>query len=73
MKIDNRFLLPFAGPFVVLGLIRAVWWMAGAPWTEPELGAYLALTFGALGGGAAAAVLFQQGIEIGHIKIGGKQ
>ena len=23
MKIDNRFLLPFAGPFVALGLIRA--------------------------------------------------
>jgi len=72
MKIDNRFLLPFAGPFVALGLIRAVWWLAGASWTEPWFAAAMALIFGAALGGAVSAILFEEGVEIGHIKIGGK-
>ena len=73
MKIDNRILLPFAGPFVALGMIRALWWLAGASWENPALAAFMALFFGVFLGAVLAAILSEARIEIGHIKIGGKE
>jgi hypothetical protein len=46
--------LPFVMPFVVLGLIRVVFWVAGAGWEYPEIAAIAALVAGAFVGKATA-------------------
>ena len=33
-------------PFLLLGLIRLLWFTAGAAWTLPATAAYVSLTFG---------------------------
>lgn len=70
MKIDNRIFLPFIGPFVLLGLIRALWWLAGAEWSDPEPAAVASLIFGILGGALFAETLSYKGVSIGHFTIG---
>jgi hypothetical protein len=70
IRIDNRVLLPFIGPFVLLGLSRLLWWAAGADWTEPEVAAFLSLMVGAAIGVVCAAALWEAKISIGHITIG---
>ena len=69
MKIDNRILLPFVMPFVLLGLFRVVWFVAGAAWTQPEVAAAFSLTIGSLLGGVFAGVLHEDGVTIGHITL----
>ena len=70
MKIDNRVFIPAAGPFVVLALIRVMFWVSGAKWSEPEVVAVLALFLGVSGGIVVMAIMFGGGISIGHITIG---
>ena len=70
MRIDNRVFIPFLGPFVALFAIRAVFWAAGAAWSEPEAGAVASLVLGVLVGSALMSVLFENKITIGHITIG---
>lgn len=69
MKIDNRIFLPFAGPFVFLGFLRLLWWVAGANW-DPNIAAPFAMASGVIGGVLAAGLLFECGISLGHTTIG---
>ncbi len=41
-----RYLLPFIGPFVFLGMARALWFLAGAPWNDPASAAGVSLVVG---------------------------
>lgn len=70
MKIDNRIFIPFAMPFVVLAMIRALFFLAGAPWTEPAVTAMLCFFIGGLAGVILAWVTFEQKYTIGFIQIG---
>ena len=47
-RINITWTLPFIGPFVVLGLARSVWWVAGAAWTDPEAAAGVSLLVGGM-------------------------
>ena len=70
MKIDNRFLLPFVMPFVVLGMLRILWWVAGSDWSDPGLAAVSSMVVGTMAGTGTMAFLFAEEIEIGHITLG---
>ena len=52
-----HWLLPLFGPFVVLGLSRSVWWLAGADWSQPGIAAYVALFFGPVIGFGVAIII----------------
>lgn len=70
MNIDLRLALPFVMPFGILFLARAIFWAAGAEWSEPGLAAFVSLIAGVLSGGFFAGLLFDSDIEIGRIRIG---
>jgi RsiW-degrading membrane proteinase PrsW (M82 family) len=70
MNLDLRVLIPFVLPFVVLGFLRLMFWLAGAPWTEPAVAAVCSVVIGSIFGGAAMALLFVERISIGSIRIG---
>lgn len=70
MKIDNRLFIVPAAPFVCLAIVRAVWWVAGAEWSEPEIGAAISLMVGIVGGCITTGALFAEGVSIGHTTIG---
>ncbi|MGL4635433.1 MAG: hypothetical protein ACRCWF_05580 [Beijerinckiaceae bacterium] len=70
MNIDLRLLIVPVAPFVFLGMSRAVWWVAGAEWSEPEFAAFLALLTGSMIGGIITAILFNEGVHLGHLHIG---
>lgn len=72
MTIDNRLLLPFVMPFVMLFTTRLMWWAAGAAWTEPTVAAVFCTFIGAFIGLIAAIFMWEGDIEIGHIHIGRK-
>jgi hypothetical protein len=69
MYIDFRILLPVFLPFVFLALARAVWWFAGAPWSDPTVAAFASLSLGVIIGGGAGAILYTEGIKIGGIRL----
>jgi hypothetical protein len=70
MKIDNRILLPFALPFVLLGVTRLMWFVAGAEWAHPEVAATICMLGGICLGGIIMGALFDGEKSIGHITIG---
>ena len=41
-------LAPFILPFMILGLARAVWFCAGAPWADPNSAAFASIAGGFL-------------------------
>ena len=43
-------------PFALLGLVRALWFAAGAGWNQPEEAAIACLVFGIVGGVILIAV-----------------
>lgn len=73
MTIDLRILIPFVLPFILLGLTRALWWMAGAEWSDPGAAAAISMFGGFVGGAFLAGCLADQRIEIGKITIGAKK
>jgi len=69
MKIDNRLLLPFVMPFVLLGFIRFFWLVAGGDWSFNGLAALTILTSGALVGIVCMIAAFEDGVSLGQIKL----
>lgn len=69
MKIDIRYLLPLIGPFVFLGLFRAVWFLAGAEWSDPALAAGASLWMGMPSGALLTFLLVENDVSIGHIRL----
>jgi hypothetical protein len=70
MKINNLVFIPFAAPLALLGLFRAVWFFAGAEWSDPDFAAFAAIAFGVPLGAFFAAKLAEKGADIGHTTIG---
>jgi hypothetical protein len=70
MKIDNRIFIVPAMPFAGLFLARAVWWMAGAAWSNPDMAASFCLIFGMLGGAVLVFALNECRISLGTTTIG---
>ena len=70
MKIDSRVLIPFVGPFVILGMIRLLCWLAGAEWSDPGLAVAMSLFIGGMGGTSIMAAMFIGETPIGSITIG---
>ena len=68
--IDNRVLIPFVLPFVLLAMVRLLWFVAGAEWSAPDVAAGLCSFVGIVVGAAVTAVLFADGTEIGGFWIG---
>ena len=54
-RINITWTLPFIGPFIVLGLARAVWWVAGAAWIYPDIAAMVSLLAGVVIGATVSA------------------
>lgn len=73
MYVDNRVLLPFVGPFVVLGMARLAFFLAGAEWSEPEMAAVFSLIFGASLGVFVANVAYETETSLGGFWIGRKR
>lgn len=63
MTIDLKWLLPVVAPFAILGLARAVWFAAGAEWSDPTIAAAMSLIAGLLCGGAVVASLSDRNIR----------
>ena len=53
-RINITWTLPFIGPLMVLGLIRALWWAAGAAWIYPDIAAMFSLFAGVVIGVAVS-------------------
>lgn len=62
MWIDLKYALPFAMPFVFLVLLRALYWLAAAEWSEPGLAAIVSLFAGQFVGWIATAAMRQSGV-----------
>ena len=45
-RINITWTIPFVMPFVFLALSRAIFWCAGATWSEPDVAAVLSLFAG---------------------------
>lgn len=73
MKIDNRIFIPFAMPFVFLGMARVLWFLAGAEWSDPGGAAFMCMIAGVGLGGTIACLMMATGDTIGFIRIGGKK
>jgi hypothetical protein len=63
MTIDLKWLLPVVAPFALLGLARAVWFAAGAEWSQPAFAAFMSLLFGSICGGVTTAILWAEDIR----------
>lgn len=48
---------PLVTPFALIALLRAVFWAAGAEWSEPGLAATYSLVFGIVIGAVISALL----------------
>ena len=70
MYVDNRIFITPCGPFIVLAVIRTLFWAAGSDWAVPGFAAILSLLFGVVGGGFLTLFLFSEKIEIGGFYIG---
>ena len=70
MTIDNRVLLPIAGPFVILGMIRLLCWLAGVEWSQPGIAVVMSIAIGGMGGLAIMAIMMDTGDTIGSFTIG---
>lgn len=70
MKIDIRLFIVPVAPFVVLAFLRALWFVAGAEWSDPAFGAFFSALSGVSLGGLVTAFLLMENISIGHITIG---
>jgi hypothetical protein len=68
MKIDLKWGLPFAMPFVTVAMIKAIFWFAGAA-IDPEVVAVVGLVLGMFGGVGAVLILADLG-DIWPVKIG---
>ena len=44
------FAAPIICPFVLLGVVRLLWWCAGAPWDRPDVAAAMCLASGGVAG-----------------------
>lgn len=73
MKIDNRLFIPLAMPFVILGMMRLLFLLAGAEWSEPEFAAAFSLFTGGFIGVLVVVGLFINDIHLGHTTIGRKE
>ena len=58
-RFDVTWALPFVAPFVLIGLARVVFFVAGAEWTDPALGAFFGLIVGLPMGCLGAAALYE--------------
>lgn len=57
MKNYKNLLVIPVMPILLLGLFRAIWFLAGAEWSHPSLAAVFALLIGSLAGFIAFAFL----------------
>ena len=73
MYIDNRVLIPFALPFVLLALTRLMWLFAGAEWSAPGPIAGICLAAGTLTGLIACVWMFEFDKKIGGFWVGGRR
>ena len=72
MTIDLKWGLPFVLPPVILGLFRAMWWLAGAAWSDPGIAgpaAVMSLFVGVAVGISIAIVMEVEG-RAWRIRIG---
>lgn len=51
--------LPLTMPFVILGLIRLVWFCAGAGWTDPFGAALASILLGVPAGAGVALMIWE--------------
>lgn len=70
MKISKLILLPFAGPFVVLIMGRALWYVAGAEWSSPGDAAGISACIGVFGGIYIGGFLAESNVDVGHFTVG---
>jgi hypothetical protein len=52
-----HWLLPFVMPFVLLGVLRALWWAAGAGWSDPAEMVVFCAAIGSLFGTVVAVAI----------------
>jgi hypothetical protein len=48
MTIDLKYLIPIFAPFVMLGLLRVLFFIAGAGWSNPETAATVSAVMGSI-------------------------
>ena len=71
--IDNRVLIPFVLPFVLLVTVRLLWLVAGAEWSSPGSAAALCAIVGLLFGAGVTCLMLADGKEIGGFWIGARK
>ncbi len=72
MTIDLKWGLPFVLPFVILLLVRALFIVAGAEWSDPLAAAMLSTLIGVLVGFMIFDTMRDDGVEW-NVTIGGKR
>lgn len=73
MKIDNRFFILPAAPFILGGIIRLFFAVFGVDWALDAFGAILILICGITLGVFVSAVVFAEDVDLGHVTLfGGK-
>lgn len=72
MYIDNRVLMPFAMPFAILGLARALWAASGLAWNPDPFAIALLLVFSITAGAIISMLLWAEEKKIGGFWIGRK-
>jgi len=72
MKIDNRIFITPAFPFVLLGLARVFWWVAGLEWGGfgGQLAVGLIFVLGLSAGGILTLGMFEAKVSLGSFTIG---
>jgi hypothetical protein len=68
MSIDNRIFVIIASPFAFVALLRALFWFAGAEWSEPGIAAIISLSLAYV----TAVALFIWEVDLGSTRIGKK-
>jgi len=72
MDVDIKWFLPAVLPFVVLGGLRALCFVAGAAWTEPGMAAIASAAIGISFGMLAVTSMDENGVKlivrIGRVK-----
>jgi len=70
MRIDNRALLPFATPFGVLAVIRLLFALSGAEWSEPAAAVFVSVFIGGAAGVISMIFMFSEEKSMGGFTIG---
>ena len=64
MRINLIYLLPFALPYAILGLLRSMFYLSGGEWSTPQHFAVVSTVVGLVVGFFALLICIVNGVEI---------